>query len=135
MIFSASTTHALRAIAWLAAHGDGEAIMGRELAHKLDLPRDYLTKVLGILARNGVLSATRGVKGGYRLARPPERIRIVEVVEPFEGKKVRPGCVLRPERPCRDSSACSAHAAWGDLKRTYRRFLEETTVADIRGGA
>jgi Rrf2 family protein len=135
MVFSASTTHALRAVAWLAAHGGGEAVMGGELARKLGLPRDYLTKVLGALARKGVLTASRGVNGGYRLARPAERIRMVEVIEPFEGKKVRPGCVLRPERPCRDSAACSAHAAWGDMKRSYRRFLEETTVADIRGGA
>ncbi|HVP69231.1 MAG TPA: Rrf2 family transcriptional regulator [Anaeromyxobacteraceae bacterium] len=135
MIFSASTTHALRAVAWLAAHGDGRAVMGRELAQKLKLPPEYLTKVLGTLARKGVLNASRGVKGGYRLAKPPERIRLAEVIEPFEGRRARPGCLLRPERPCRDSGACTAHAAWGGVKRTYLQFLEETTVADIQGGA
>ncbi|HVP67981.1 MAG TPA: Rrf2 family transcriptional regulator [Anaeromyxobacteraceae bacterium] len=135
MMFSASTTHALRAVAWLAAHGDGRTVMGRELAQKLKLPPDYLTKVLGTLARNGVLNASRGVKGGYRLAKPPERIRLAEVIKPFEGKRTRPGCLLRPERRCRDSGACSAHATWADVKRVYLRFLEESTVADIRGGA
>jgi Rrf2 family protein len=135
MIFSASSTHALRAVAWLAANGGGEAVLARELAQRLDVPPDYLTKVLGTLARHGILTASRGAGGGYRLARPPERIRIVEVVEPFEGKRVRPGCLLRPDHPCRDSNACSAHGAWGAVKRTYRTFLEETTIADIRGGA
>jgi Rrf2 family protein len=135
MIFSSSTTHALRAVAWLAAHGGEEAVMGRELARKLKLPPDYLAKVLGTLARNGVLTANRGVKGGYRLARAPGRIRLIEVIEPFEGKRARPGCLLRPERPCRDSEACSAHAAWGEVKRTYQEFVEKSTVADIQGGA
>ena len=107
--------------------------MARELARRLQLPCDYLTKVLGTLARTGVLNATRGVKGGYRLARPPDRIALIEVVEPFEGKRVRPGCLLRPERPCRDSGACSAHASWTEVKRVYLEFLEKRTVADIRG--
>jgi Rrf2 family protein len=131
VIFSASTTHALRALVWLAAHDGNGAILGRDLARKLKLPPDYLSKVLGTLARNGVLTASRGVKGGYRLARPPDRIRLAEVVEPFEGKRARPGCLLRPERPCRDSGACSAHGAWGGMKRAYREFLEKTTLADI----
>jgi Rrf2 family iron-sulfur cluster assembly transcriptional regulator len=131
VIFSASTTHALRALAWLAAHDGGEAVLGRDLARKLKLPPDYLSKVLGTLARNGVLTASRGVKGGYRLARPASRIRLIEVVEPFEGKRARPGCLLRPERPCRDSGACTAHSAWGGMKRTYQEFLEKTTLADI----
>ena len=135
MIFSASTTHALRAVAWLAERDGSKAVMARELARTLKLPADYLTKVLGTLARTGVLTATRGVKGGYKLARSPNAISLIEVVEPFEGKRARPGCLLRPDRPCRDSGACSAHASWAVVKRTYLEFLEQRTVADIRGGA
>jgi Rrf2 family protein len=130
--FSASTTHALRATAWLAAHGGDEAILGRELARKLKIPPDYLSKVLATLARHGVLVATRGAKGGYRLARAPERIKLAEIVEPFEGTRGRTGCLLRPDRPCRDSGACSAHASWGSVNEAYRNFLEKTTIADIR---
>jgi len=130
--FSASTTHALRAMAWLAAHGDGEAVLGRDLARRLRIPPDYLSKVLATLARSGVLTAARGAGGGYRLARTPERIKLVEVVSPFEGKRARSGCLLRPDRPCRDSGACSAHGKWGGVNEAYRKFLEGTTVADIR---
>jgi len=134
MYFSTSTTHALRAVAWLAERPGNEIVMAREVARRLKLPTDYLTKVLGMLARSGVLTATRGVNGGYRLSRPPDRIPLIEVVEPFEGNRVRPGCLLRPERPCRDSGACAAHASWTGVKRTYLAFLEKRTVADIRGG-
>jgi Rrf2 family protein len=134
MIFSASATHALRAVAWLAANGDDRAMLGRDLAREVKVPADYLAKVLAQLARAGVLTASRGVKGGYRLARPAGRIRLVDVVTPFEGKRTKPGCLLRPERPCRDSGACTAHGAWRGVKQAYVDFLERTTVEDIKGG-
>ena len=133
VIFSASTTHALRAAAWLAAHGGGEAILGRDLARVLKIPPDYLSKVLATLARSGVITAARGAKGGYRLARAPERIRLVEVVAPFEGTRIKSACLFHPDRACRRSAACSAHASWFGVNDAYREFLDETTLADIQG--
>ncbi len=134
MIFSSTATHALRAMASLAGGEPSEPVLGRELARRVGLPSHYLSKVLATLARSGLLTASRGAKGGYRLARRPDRIRLIEVVLPFEGQRARPGCLLRPDKPCRNSGACSAHAAWGDMKRTFTDFLEQTTVADIQGG-
>jgi len=135
VIFSASATHALRALAQLAGGSAAEATLGRELAAEIGVPTHYLAKVLATLARAGVLSASRGARGGYRLARPAERITLLEVVEPFEGKRVRPGCLLRPDRQCSERAACSAHAAWTGVKTAYLGFLEKTTLADIQAGA
>jgi len=134
VIFSASATHALRAIAVLAGRPADEAMLGRDLARQVGIPAHYLAKVLAALARAGVLTASRGAKGGYRLARPASRIKLLEVVEPFEGQRARPGCLLRPGKPCRQSSACSAHQAWSGVKKGYSQFLERTTVRDIQGG-
>lgn len=135
MILSASATHALRAIAFLAGQPREEAVLGRELARKVGVPTHYLAKVLAALARAGVLTASRGARGGYRLARPASRIKLLEVVVPFEGARTRPGCLLRPGRPCRTSGACSAHQAWSGVKERYVEFLQRTTVEDIQGGA
>lgn len=134
MIFGASATHALRALAHLAAHEGDDAILGRDLAREAEVPPHYLAKVLATLARKGVLAASRGVKGGYRLARPASEITLLDVLEPLEGKRLRPGCLLRPDGACTDDRACSAHAAWGGMKAAFTRFLESTTLADIRGG-
>ncbi len=135
MIFGASATHALRALAHLAAAGGEEAMLGRDLAREVRVPSHYLAKVLATLARAGILTASRGVRGGYRLARRADEITLIEIVEPFEGKRVRPGCLLTPDRACRDDGACSAHTAWGAMKAAYLSFLEKTTLADIQGGA
>jgi Rrf2 family protein len=134
VILSLSATHALRLVAVLAANEEEGALPGRDLARKVKVPADYLAKVLGTLARAGVVTASRGVNGGYRLARPASRIKLSEVILPFEGRRAKPGCLLRPDRPCRDSGACSAHAAWTGVKETYSDFLERTTVGDIKGG-
>ena len=138
MILSSTTTQALRALVYLAEQGRkaDKAVQGRELARKVKIPPHYLSKILATLTRAGVLRASRGVNGGYRLARPPHKIRLADVVVPFEGWRARPGCLLHPERPCRDEEGCSAHGAWGEVKAAYAHFLERTTVADIiRGGA
>ncbi len=135
MIFGASATHALRALARLAEEDGGGARLGRDLAREVGVPPHYLAKVLATLARAGVLSASRGAKGGYRLARPAEEITLLQILEPIEGRRVRPGCLLRPDEPCSESGACSAHSAWGGVKNAFSTFLESTTLADIRGGA
>jgi len=133
VIFSSSTTHALRALSWLASHRGEESVLGRRLAREVAVPAPYLSKVLATLARAGVVRASRGVNGGYRLARPARRIRLIEVVEPIEGKRSAPGCLLRPGQPCREDASCPAHEAWSRAKREHLRFLERTTLADIAG--
>lgn len=132
-MFTTSTTHALRALAHLSARPGGEPVLGRDLARELGLPAPYLAKVLAALARAGVLVAARGAHGGYRLARPPAETTLMAIVEPLEGKRVRPGCLLRPGEPCDEDAACNAHGAWAGAKAAYVRFLERTTLADIGG--
>ncbi len=134
MIFNASATHALRALARLAASEAGETTLGRELAEETDVPAHYLAKILATLTRAGILAASRGARGGYRLARKPGDIPLIEIVEPFEGSRVRPGCLLRPGEACSEDGPCSAHGAWSEVKAAYLRFLETTTLADIQDG-
>jgi Rrf2 family protein len=135
MIFGATATHALRALADLAARDDGAPALGRDLARDVGVPTHYLAKVLATLARAGVLTASRGAKGGYRLARPAREITLVEVVEPIEGRRVRPGCLLRPGQDCPEDGTCPAHASWSAAKDAFVKFLETTTLADIQGRA
>jgi len=134
MFFPAPVTHALRAVAFLATRRRDAPVRGRVLARRVKVPAPYLAKVLAQLARGGVLSASRGVNGGYRLARPAREIKLSQVVAPLEGRWTRPTCLLRPNAPCREDAACSAHRPWTEVKTAYLDFLEGTTVEDIKGG-
>lgn len=130
-MLSTTAEHALRALAELATLQPGEAIQGRQLARKADIPANYLSKILWTLAHAGLIDATRGSGGGYRLRRDPARIRLAEVVNLFDRPKWRERCFLGCPRECSDTDACSAHRSWLEVREAFRRFLESTTIAQI----
>lgn len=131
MIFSQTSRYALRATAFLAERvADERPTPVAEIAAALDVPRNYLSKILHQLARSGVLVSERGPRGGFRLASPPEAIRLLDVVEPVEPRSTERNCLLgRPT--CSDETPCAAHAHWRELSDAVERFLSETTVAEL----
>lgn len=107
------------------------AMLGRDLAAIAKIPANYLSKILLDLGRAGLVDATRGSGGGYRLAVRPSEITLIDIVEVFEGVRSRPDCLLGCDHPCSDDNPCSAHAAWRAVKKAHMDFLETTTLADI----
>ncbi|NIV85762.1 MAG: Rrf2 family transcriptional regulator, partial [Actinobacteria bacterium] len=83
-LFSSTATYAVRALAHLAERPADEAILGRDLAELADVPANYLSKILLILKRAGMVEATRGMGGGYRLSRPATEVSLGEVFELFD---------------------------------------------------
>jgi len=130
-MLSVTTEHALRALVELARLPAGSSILGRELARRAHIPANYLAKILLMLRNAGLVEATRGQGGGYRLAKAPEEIFLVQVVDLFEGVRGRPGCFLGESHACTDQEACSAHALWKNVREVYLDFLTRTTIADI----
>ncbi len=131
-VLSQTAEYALRAVLLLAAQDDPEPARVNVLAARLAIPANYLSKTLSQLARAGVLTSTRGKRGGFRLARPPARIHLDEIVEPFEDVGRR-HCLLG-RSVCSDRTACTAHASWKDVAETMALFFRNTTVADIVKG-
>ena len=121
--------YALRAVYHIAeSDGDGPVRVA-DVAHALGVPRNYLSKTLHQLARAQVLHSTRGPRGGFRLAAPPEQITLADVVGPFLPAEGR-ACVLGRAR-CSDATPCAAHHRWKLVAERMRTFFGETTVADL----
>ncbi len=78
-MFSHTTEYAMRAMAWLALSPD-RLVPTMTLADKTKVPPHYLAKVLQQLAAAGLITGKRGVRGGYRLSHPAERITLLDVV-------------------------------------------------------
>ncbi len=129
-MLSNTAEYALRALVQLA-RAQGQAILGRDLSELADVPANYLSKILLDLKRAGIVTAERGTGGGYRLARPARKVRLVEVVEIFDQARARPRCLLAAERECSDARSCSAHERWKKVRTEYIQFLESTSLADI----
>jgi len=130
-MISATVQYALRALIVFARLPAGETLLGRELAERTGIAKDYLAKILGTLRNAGIVSASPGIGGGYRLAKAPEAIGLIEVVRLLDGEQSLPQCLLDRERPCSNDDPCTAHALWADVRERYLAFLETTTVAAI----
>jgi Rrf2 family protein len=129
-MFSTTCEYALRALIRLTRLPNNTSVLGRHLASQAGIPVNYLSKILLTLRNAGLLTSARGTGGGYRLRKQPGEIRLIDVVELFDGARARPSCLLGGQ-DCSDQRPCSAHAAWRDIRAAYAHFLESTTLADI----
>lgn len=121
----------MRALSCLAGTTESGAVLGRDLAELAEVPANYLTKILLVLNRAGFVEATRGTGGGYRLARPPGEISLMQIVELFDPQAALYGCLLDASQQCSEATPCPAHERWSEVRDTYMNFLETTTLEQI----
>jgi Rrf2 family protein len=93
------------------------------------IPVRFLRQVMGDLVRAGLADATLGRTGGYRLARLPTQISLLEVIEAVEGDRRRRACVLRGG-PCVLDRVCALHAVFAAAQDDALRRLRTTTIAE-----
>jgi Rrf2 family transcriptional regulator, iron-sulfur cluster assembly transcription factor len=130
-MLTTTSEHALRALTHLARLPEGSSMLGRELAEQADIPANYLSKILWTLGNAGIIDATRGSGGGYRLKRNAAEVRLFEVVELFERDRTGVTCLLGGGRECDPHNSCTVHDAWRGVRTAYLDFLNTTTLADI----
>ena len=108
-------------------HGEGLVTLETVCAER-DLPKQYLTKIFALLARADLVTAVRGKRGGYRLARSPDRITALDIVEAVEGPIVLNFCQHKPSL-C-SQRGCRIRPVWGELQKIIRDKLGSLTLKD-----
>ena len=123
--------YAVRAALALAETQDGRPYTTiAEVAERMSLPRTFTPQILGLLARAGIADSKAGRGGGYRLARTPRKISMLEIVEAAEGPLVNGRCTMRGG-PCRWEDRCAVHDTWMKAADALRRSLGRTSLADV----
>jgi FeS assembly SUF system regulator len=113
------------------ARRDGEPLhSARDLAKEAHLPLPTVSKLLKLLARGGLLEAHRGVKGGFTLARPAEKISMAEVIRVFEGPIGVTECTS-DEGACEIERWCAVKSNWLKINRAVLDALERITLAEM----
>lgn len=130
MILSQTAVYALRATMYLSQVRVAGPTRVDVIANELKVPRNYLSKILHRLAREGVLDSTRGPHGGFQLVRPGTQMALETVVEHFDDLG---GCLLGRDS-CDESNPCAAHGRWKNISESVRRFFRETSIAELAGG-
>jgi Rrf2 family iron-sulfur cluster assembly transcriptional regulator len=116
----------------LAQEAGGQPVRAGQIAARLGLPANYLSKILHALTRFGVLESERGPHGGFRLARPPEQLSLAEVMAPFEAIVEQRSCLLGWD-PCSDEAPCRLHEQWKRASDPMIEFFNTTMIADLVG--
>ncbi|WP_327268561.1 Rrf2 family transcriptional regulator [Streptomyces sp. NBC_01218] len=131
--------HCCLTLAWL---GDAEAVPTARLAAFFELPPAYLNKQLQALDRAGILTSTPGARGGFRLARAPERITLMDVVAAVDGPDDVFRCTEIRQRAGGASAAapefrrpCGIASAMRRAEMVWRRELAAQTLADLMADA
>ena len=132
-MLSTTSQYALRALCHLSRQS-GATVLGRDLARSVEIPANYLSKVLVALRNAGLVETARGSGGGYRLRKPANEIYLIDVVELFEEISItKPSCFLGRSRPCSATTPCTAHFAWQGVLGAYLGFLTSTSLSAIAG--
>jgi Rrf2 family protein len=130
---------ALHCCTVLALVPPGRTLPATRLAEFHEVPPAYLAKHLQSLSRAGIVESVPGPRGGYRLARPPADVTVLDVVEAIEGDEAAFRCTeIRQNGPAGQPPECYprpcgiAQTMWS-AERAWRTVLRDRTVADLVG--
>lgn len=129
-MLSVTAQYALRAMVYVAAQEPARPVLAKEIAAHTGVPLHYLSRILRDAVRGGLLESTRGVGGGFRLAKPRNKIKLLDVLSPFDDVLDRSRCPFGQPR-CNDNSPCGFHDHWKPISSAYRQMLEETTLDEV----
>lgn len=118
----------LRALLYLAGVEDGRLVSTGAVAERFQVSAFHLQKVIHGLRRFGLVESVAGRKGGLRLARPPESIRLGELLARIEGAGALVDCA---RGPCPLCGACTLKETLDQAERAFYDVLDRFTLADI----
>lgn len=103
----------------------------RDISKEVRLPLPVASKVLKMLARQGLLASQRGTKGGYGLARPPQDITVAEIIRALEGPIAVTECTDTLNGDCGLETGCPVRTNWHLINRAIFEALEKITLAEM----
>jgi Rrf2 family iron-sulfur cluster assembly transcriptional regulator len=123
--------YAVRAMLALAQADPGRGRLSvRRIAADMSIPVAFLPQVMHDLVAAGLVDATTGRGGGYRLARPAIDISVLQIIESVEGDSRRTSCVLRGG-PCGKDGHCDAHAVFFAAQDAMLDRLRSASLGDL----
>lgn len=128
---SRKSDYALRAVIYLARISDGRFGRVSEIAKAKDIPQAFLAQILPLLANHGLVKSQQGAHGGYALARNPELISFLDIIESVEGPLRLNKCVEGQHDDCTILDSCEMQHVWNQAQTQMVGFLRGVTMADM----
>ncbi|MHB8882560.1 MAG: RrF2 family transcriptional regulator [Thermodesulfovibrionales bacterium] len=131
MEITQETDYAVRCVLYLSSIGPEQTVRIEEIAAEMQIPRSFLAKILQKLTQADVVRSYRGVKGGFRLSRPPKEITLLQVVEAVEGPVTMNRCT-REGSLCDFKKTCAVHPVWRRLRTIVETYMKDITFEKLK---
>lgn len=129
MFITKETDYAVRCVLHLSKSPD-RVVPVKEIATVMYVPRSFLAKILQKLVKAGIVESARGVKGGFRIQRPPSAVTLMDVVIAIEGPSSMNVC-SSGYGVCRLSNTCAVHPVWVKFRDYYESMLRHYDFATL----
>ena len=123
MYVTRKADYAVRCVLYLSGHLERTTSI-EEISGATHVPKSFMAKILQQLMKAGIVNSVRGVKGGFQLARQPEAINLLEVIEAVQGPSAANICAI-DRKKCGLSRSCSVHPVWVEIKEMAEKRLRE----------
>lgn len=133
MRLTAKSEYGLLAMIDLACNHGAGPVSAREVAERRGIPPRFLEQLFVALRRAGLVSAVRGARGGFVLARDPEDVSVLHVVEALEGPLTASVCDTERGTECGQAGSCAAAPVWGRATKALRDVFATTTLSELAG--
>jgi Rrf2 family protein len=130
MQFTRKGDYALRAMVFLAGSKNTTPSTIDEISKKSNVPRHFLAKILRDLTQANLLVAVKGARGGYRLAKRPADITLLDVIEATVGPIALNMCLQGPDR-CPYADTCGLHPIWEKATKALKDLFGQTRLSTV----
>lgn len=135
MKFPVRLDYGVVALLDLGLYGQDEPVQLRHIAKRQGLSLRFLEQVMTSLKKAGLVESLRGAHGGYRLARPPEAIRVGDILQAVEGPLALMDCQVNPHACIGGEDVkvedCIVRGVWGEVRSSMLNVLNSITMAEM----
>ena len=127
-MLSQTGIYAIRAMGYIESKQDGKPLLTRTIAEEMQIPANFLSKILNRLVQAGLIQSIRGRNGGFVMVKPPSEIFIRDVVDLFMQLDDYKDCLLGLKK-C--DGSCGLHHRWRNITEQFELMLDRTTIDNV----
>ncbi len=131
MLISTKGRYALRVLIDLAEQDTEARTPLKEIAERQNISQKYIEAIMTMLSKNGLVDASHGKGGGYKLNRKPQDYKIGDILRLTEGTLSPVACLEKNAEPCPRKNECRTLPLWTKLDELVEGYLDSVSLADL----
>ncbi|KPK86974.1 MAG: hypothetical protein AMS27_03850 [Bacteroides sp. SM23_62_1] len=130
-MLSNTSKYAIRAVIYLALNAGEEKKIGIKIISKdLGIPTPFLGKILQTLAKQKLLSSTKGPHGGFGLGKNAQDIKLIDIVDIIDGQDIFNQCLIKLDN-CNEFEPCSMHYKYSEIRKNLLSLFRNQSIGNL----